>query len=88
MPRRSSSGRSEGAADHRFVRALGLGYTFQSGAYEAWIADEVGGERLTRVLLRGAQASWIGALAGVGVSTAVASFDLRAAIVTGGLTSS
>ena len=31
----------------------GIGYTFQSGAYEAWIADEVGRERLTRLLLRG-----------------------------------
>jgi MFS transporter, DHA3 family, tetracycline resistance protein len=64
----------------------GLGYTFQSGAYEAWIADEVGPERLTRVLLRGSQASWIGALAGVAISIVIASVDLRAAIVTGGVT--
>jgi DHA3 family tetracycline resistance protein-like MFS transporter len=64
----------------------GVGYTFQSGAYEAWIADEVGTERLTRVLLRGSQAGWVGALAGVGVSVVVASVDLRAAIVSGGAT--
>jgi DHA3 family tetracycline resistance protein-like MFS transporter len=63
----------------------GLGYTFQSGAYEAWIADEVGTERLTRVLLRGSQAGWIGALAGVAISTVLASLvDLRTAIVAGG----
>ena len=63
----------------------GIGYTFQSGAYEAWIADEVGGERLTRVLLRGAQASNVGALGGVAVGTAVGVFDLRAGIVAGGV---
>jgi DHA3 family tetracycline resistance protein-like MFS transporter len=64
----------------------GVGYTFQSGAYEAWIADEVGTERLTRVLLRGSQAGWIGALAGVAISTVVASLvDLRTAIVAGGV---
>lgn len=64
----------------------GVGYTFQSGAYEAWIADEVGPERLTRVLLRGSQASWIGALAGVVISTVIAAtVDLQAAIVAGGV---
>lgn len=63
----------------------GLGYTFQSGAYEAWLADEVGRDRLTRLLLRGSQAGWAGALIGVAISTVVASVDLRAAIVAGGL---
>jgi DHA3 family tetracycline resistance protein-like MFS transporter len=63
----------------------GVGYTFQSGAYEAWIADEVGPEHLTRVLLRGSQASWVGALAGVAIGTVVATVDLRAAIVAGGV---
>ncbi len=63
----------------------GIGYTFQSGAYEAWIADEVGGERLTRVLLRGAQASNVGALGGIAIGTAIGVFDLRAGIVAGGV---
>ena len=63
----------------------GIGYTFQSGAYEAWLADEVGPERLTRLLLRGSQASWAGALLGVAISIVVASVDLRAAIVAGGV---
>jgi DHA3 family tetracycline resistance protein-like MFS transporter len=62
----------------------GVGYTFQSGAYEAWLADEVGPERLTRLLLRGSQAGWAGALLGVAISIVVASVDLRAAIVAGG----
>ncbi len=63
----------------------GLGYTFQSGAYQAWIADEVGEARLTRVLLRGAQAGNGGALVGIGLGTALALVDLRAAIVAGGV---
>jgi len=63
----------------------GVAYTFQSGAYEAWIADEVGPERLTRVLLRGSQAWWVGALAGVALGTLLASADLGAAVMAGGV---
>lgn len=63
----------------------GIGYTFQSGAYEAWIADEVGGERLAAVLLRGAQVSNAGALAGVVLGTALGVIDLQLAIVAGGV---
>jgi DHA3 family tetracycline resistance protein-like MFS transporter len=32
----------------------GLGWTFTSGAMDAWLADEVGTERVTPVYLRGA----------------------------------
>jgi MFS transporter, DHA3 family, tetracycline resistance protein len=62
----------------------GFGYTFQSGAYEAWLADEVGADRLTRLLLRGSQVGSAGSLLGVVASTVIGSIDLRAAIVTGG----
>lgn len=64
----------------------GLGWTFQSGAYEAWIHDEVGSERYTRVRFRGEQFSYVGALAGIGLGTLVAAtVDLQAAIVAGGV---
>src|SRR5262245_52818194 len=33
----------------------GIGYTFLSGAFEAWIADEVGEEHLGRVFTRNQQ---------------------------------
>jgi MFS transporter, DHA3 family, tetracycline resistance protein len=62
----------------------GFGYTFMSGAYEAWIADEVGPERLGSVLVRGSQISYVGALAGLGLSIALATVSLRLAIFTGG----
>jgi MFS family permease len=63
----------------------GLGYTFTSGAEQAWITDEVGVDRVGRVFARGQQLGYVGALAGTGVSVAVASIDLGAAVVLGGV---
>ena len=42
----------------------GFGYTFTSGAFDAWLADEIGQERLAGVYLRGAQVGRVAALAG------------------------
>ncbi len=63
----------------------GFGYTFMSGAYEAWITDEVGADRVGRVFARGAQLSYAGALVGLLASVALATIDLRLPIVAGGL---
>ncbi|HET7036372.1 MAG TPA: MFS transporter [Thermomicrobiaceae bacterium] len=62
----------------------GVGATFVSGAQEAWIADELGQERIGRVYLRGAQAGQLGALLGIGLSVALASLHIGLAIVIGG----
>lgn len=63
----------------------GLGYTFTSGAREAWIADELGeGTNIGQVYLRGAQASQVGAIIGTIASVALASLSLALPIVTGG----
>ena len=43
----------------------GLGATFLSGARTAWLADEIGTERLPQALMRGSQASLVGGLAGL-----------------------
>ena len=43
----------------------GLGYTFTSGATEAWIADEVGEERSGQAFLRAGQIGTIGSLIGI-----------------------
>ena len=59
----------------------GFGYTFTSGAFDAWLADEVGQERLAGVYLRGAQIGRVGALAGIGASVGLALVDLRLPIV-------
>ena len=62
----------------------GFGYTFTSGAHQAWITDEVGVERVGRVFVRGQQLGYAGALVGIGVSVALASVDLRLAVMAGG----
>src|SRR5687767_14482373 len=42
----------------------GFGYTFMSGAYEAWITDEVGADNVGPVFARGERWSYVGALVG------------------------
>jgi DHA3 family tetracycline resistance protein-like MFS transporter len=63
----------------------GFGYTFTSGAMDAWLADEVGEGRLSHVYLRGAQISRVAGLAGIGASVGLALVDLRLPILLGGL---
>jgi DHA3 family tetracycline resistance protein-like MFS transporter len=58
----------------------GIGATFESGAFQAWITDEVGTERVGRVFVRGSQASLVGGIVGVLASFAVATVSIRAAI--------
>jgi MFS transporter, DHA3 family, tetracycline resistance protein len=65
----------------------GVAYTFTSGAYEAWITDEVGVERIPVVFMRGARIAYAGALFGLGVSVAIGTQSLRAAVIAGGAVS-
>jgi DHA3 family tetracycline resistance protein-like MFS transporter len=64
--------------------AWGLAYTFTSGAYQAWITDEVGIARVPQVFLRGARLSYVGALLGLFLSVLVGTQSLRAAVIAGG----
>lgn len=63
----------------------GIGYTFISGAAEAWIVDEVGEANAGRVLLRGSQAAQLGGLIGAPISVALASIALNVPVVAGGV---
>ncbi len=63
----------------------GFGYTFISGAREAWIADEVGDVNAGKAFIKGLQASQIGTFAGIGLSMALASINIRLPIILGGL---
>jgi MFS transporter, DHA3 family, tetracycline resistance protein len=63
----------------------GFGYTFTSGSFDAWLADEVGEARLAGVYLRGAQAGRVAALCGIGASVGLAFIDLRVPIVAAGV---
>ena len=62
----------------------GFGWTFMSGAWEAWITDEVGAENVGPVFLRGTRVSFVGAFAGLGLQGAIATQSLRASVVAGG----
>jgi MFS transporter, DHA3 family, tetracycline resistance protein len=65
----------------------GIAGTFMSGAWEAWITDEHGVDGIGRVFLRGAQFSYLGAIAGAGLGVAIATQNLGAGIVFGGAVS-
>jgi len=81
------------AASETFLSVLlayalwGFGYTFTSGADQAWITDEVGVAHVGRVFARGQQLGYAGGLIGIGASVAVASWSLPGAIALGGLLS-
>lgn len=63
----------------------GFGYTFTSGATQAWVADELGEERAGAAYLRGAQADRLGALAAIPFSVALGTLCIQVPIVLGGL---
>lgn len=63
----------------------GLGYTFTSGATEAWIADEVGEDHVGPVLLLGTQAGLVGTFVGIVLATALGLVSIRLPIVLGGV---
>jgi MFS transporter, DHA3 family, tetracycline resistance protein len=62
----------------------GIGATFESGAFQAWITDEVGPENVGRAFVRGTQAAYAGGLVGLLAGIGVATFDIRAAIIGAG----
>ena len=64
----------------------GFSYTFTSGAYQAWITDEVGVERVGTIFLRGARFGQAGAVAGLALQVAVGTVSLRAGVILGGAT--
>ena len=63
----------------------GVGWTFTSGAMDAWLADEAGDERYARTVLRGAQVGRLATVAGIAASVGLALVDLRLPILLGGL---
>ena len=63
----------------------GFGYTFQSGTWEAWLADEIGVDRLGGVLMRATRLGYASGIAGLLVGVAIATWSLRVAVVFGGV---
>jgi len=63
----------------------GLGYTFLSGATEAWLADEVGEEAAAPLYLRGSQTGQAAGFVGTFASVGLASITLALPIVASGV---
>jgi DHA3 family tetracycline resistance protein-like MFS transporter len=64
----------------------GIGYTFISGALQAWIADEIGEEQVGPLYLRASQVGRVAALTGTVLSVALAAtIGLGATIVVAGI---
>ena len=65
----------------------GVGETFLSGALQAWVADEVGTERVAAIFLRGVQVRRSAWLVGIALSIGLANIDLQLPIVAGAILS-
>ena len=63
----------------------GISYTFTSGAYQAWITDEVGRENIGSLFLRGQRLGYIGAVVGLCLQVALGVWSLRAGVIAGGV---
>jgi len=62
----------------------GVGYTFTSGALQAWISDEIGEENAGLIFLRGAQIEQLAALIGILPAVALSFWRVNIPIIAGG----
>ncbi len=62
----------------------GIGWTFISGAYTAWITDEVGTDKVGDLFLRADQLDILGALTAIPVAVWLANFNLASPYWVGG----
>lgn len=62
----------------------GAGWTFRSGAEDAWLADEVGPEQLGSVYQRAAQVERMTGLLGIGAAVGLAVVDLQLPLLVAG----
>jgi DHA3 family tetracycline resistance protein-like MFS transporter len=62
----------------------GTSFTFTSGAYQAWITDEVGVEKVSKIFLKGARVRYAGAVLGLIGQVAIGIVSLRAGVIAGG----
>lgn len=68
-----------------FAQVLwGIGYTFTSGATDAWIVDEIGNERANRAFLRASQVSQFASIAGIICAVLIATVKINYPLIIGG----
>jgi DHA3 family tetracycline resistance protein-like MFS transporter len=63
----------------------GVGFTFISGAQDAWIADEIGEERVGQAYMRSSQVGQVAFLIGIPISTALGTIALNIPIILAGM---
>jgi DHA3 family tetracycline resistance protein-like MFS transporter len=63
----------------------GFGWTFESGTWEAWLADEIGVDRLPGVLMRATRVGYGWGIVGLLVGVGIAMWSIQAAVIFGGL---
>jgi DHA3 family tetracycline resistance protein-like MFS transporter len=63
----------------------GLGYTFTSGAQQAWLSDEIGEENANRAFLRANQFDLAGAFIGMLIAIPLGNLAVGLPILTGGI---
>lgn len=64
---------------------FGIGSSLADGAEQAWIADEVGEERVGRIFLLSSQIGLLGGLVGALISVGLASIRLNLPVILGGI---
>ena len=62
----------------------GMGYTFTSGATQAWLVDEIGEQQAGPVFIRSSQLGLAAGLVGIGISMVLVHGGVRVPVVTGG----
>jgi DHA3 family tetracycline resistance protein-like MFS transporter len=62
----------------------GLGYTFTSGATQAWLSDEIGEETTNKLLIRANRVSLYASLLGMGLAILIGSQSVGLPILVGG----
>jgi DHA3 family tetracycline resistance protein-like MFS transporter len=63
----------------------GFGWTFESGTWEAWLADEIGVDRLPGVLIRATRVGYASGIVGLLVGVGIATWNIQAAVIFGGV---
>jgi len=63
----------------------GIGYTFTSGATQAWITDEVGETKAGTAFMRGSQIGQVASLIGIGAGMLLGSLSVTLPILVGGI---
>lgn len=63
----------------------GMGYTFTSGATQAWITDEVGEEKANPLFMRAARVGLVASLIGMGATTFIGANNAAMPIIVGAI---